>query len=680
MSLPSPPVALVGHCSAIYNSTLYTYQWNAFQSIPLGPNATWTSLPRGVAVNGSQCVLGRSDGQDALWVVGGNTDNATDANYPGLQRWLLRDKRWASLTPGASVTQNRIMHGAAWLDTSASILVYAGFQDDKFEPSSQTFTLRSDAPYTMRSFSSRAPPVQNPLLVRWNASHAVLVGGDNAKDKTLWAFGEATGWQPLNTRLAQGISDGNKVKAAVLHTPESKTVLETFDLGKTPAQVTPLFINSDQGSAPTRLRRQSSSDRGSLPPYNDTFAPSAPRNGFSLATDPFGLVVISGGTSSPNDPALALFNQSGNSWVNASEFFGVTPTSPNTLIASSTPSSTAAATSAAAAASEPGNSSGPNESWKTILGAVLGGLFGLAALLVVAWLLFRRRRGDQRRRAAMRHGSPMDMDKEIEIDAAGAGAGRSRTSSFGNAGALPGAQDHQSAATRADQGWSRYFVNSNLASEEATAEGVLGASTGPARNNSLGDGTDTSSSVYDAMPRPARNHPAYNAPALPPPLHTNTMGSRSATPSSPESDPENLMTGRTATRPWDPVRGSDTPPLSDGTSSSGGPRPGDFPVPGGEHSRRSWGLGNSWRKTSTEGSSGEPPAEPQRRLRSMAGRELVGPESRGGATRWHNFVSPPTAAARTAMNNATADATRRTAAQGGGASRPEDMSWLNLGR
>ena len=708
MSVPQPPIPLAGHCSALYNQTLYTYQWNAFQALELCPHGNWTSLTPGIAVNGSQCVLGKSDGQDALFVVGGTTTDPSAAGYPGLQRYLFKDKRWATSSPpeGKSIVQNRSMHGAAWLDASSAILVYAGGQDDRDELSSQTFTIAANAPYTMRSFTAKAPPAKRPLLVSWNATHAAMIGGQVSESKAVWLFGEATGWLKLDAELPQGVGDTSAVRAAVQRTGDGgAVVLETFDLGSSPSRVNALAVQAPQKRdlagrelsahsfthrrpAHALSRRQSSG----LPPYNNTFAPQTPRSDFALASDASGLIVVSGGQSSTSsDPQpLALFNGTGNAWLDPQQLFNP-PAPPRTLTADPTSdapiSATQTATQSAAPPADGGGSGQPDA--RTVLGAVLGGLFGLGALIVLALLLLRHRRRRRRARVAeaQRRHEGLELDKEIDVDSPVAAAGHSRTSSFGNAGHLPGLDDGTRGHGRADEGWSRYFVNDAAAPAHHRPE------------------TDYTASDYDTASRPGSawpsssharpttqlQHPAFAGAGALARVPERRNSNRARTPPSPGSNPENYLHPRAhAAAGWDPIAGPATPSSGDRTTTTGSSgeavvRPGDFPaVPGSSaassvggvgggagmsgRAARQWGLGNSWR-------------EGERGLRTLAGRELTGAErgAPGGAAGAGGRVGMGAPDERCTQFVPRPEAPWGGGA-GGGSTRPEDMSWLNLGR
>ena len=404
MVVPTPPISLNGHCSIIHNGVLYTYQADAFQSLDLQDNATWTQLPMGVSTNGSTCVEGTYNNDDSLIVVGGSTSNS---NYQGIQSYSFSTKKWTSQTPLDAVASERVDHGTAYLQQSSSILMYAGTQNNDYGPSSQTFLIQTISPYNVQAFNSIAPPVISPLVLPFNATHALMLGGESTNTK-LFTFGPEEGWQQLNVSLKNGLRDSSMVQATILDGSDGSKVLEIFDFSTSPNQISTLLLqnatntpssskrsNSRSTHHPAK-RRKRDTTLADMPAYNDTLAPQETRTGYSLAEDSkTGLVVASGGNS--QDP-LAIFNQTGNQWVDPNQFFGDEPASSST---SSTPTTAATSTSTGNAASpsqQAANTTVRNKSL-TILGGVLGGVFGLAALLVVLLLLLRycRRRRDKKR-------------------------------------------------------------------------------------------------------------------------------------------------------------------------------------------------------------------------------------------------------------------------------------------
>ena len=408
MVLPTPAVSLKDHCSIIYNNTLYTYQVDAFQSLDLKTGGTWSKLPMGVPTKGSTCVQGTVNNDDAFIIVGGTT---SEQNYGGLQHYSFTAQKWQNDIPLDKVAANRVGHGSAYLHQSSSILVYGGSQNGNNAPSSQTFVMQTKPPYNVQAFNSVAPPVANPLMMPWNSTHALMLGGSSTNTK-LFTFGPQDGWRQLNVSLPSAIKDTGKVQAVILDGSDGSKVLQLFDLSTSPNQISPLLLqnatsNGSQSSRRSRSltphhparRRKRESTIADRPAYNNTLAPQDRRDGYSLAADPIsGLVVGSGGD---DQVPLAMFNETGNQWIDPDAFFGNQPTPSPTLSPSSSapsaPSNTSAA-SAAASSSAAANTHVHNKSL-TILGSVLGGVFGLAIFLVILLLLLKycRRRKIQKR-------------------------------------------------------------------------------------------------------------------------------------------------------------------------------------------------------------------------------------------------------------------------------------------
>ena len=451
MSLPNPPVPLKDHCSVVHDGTLYAFQPDAFQSLPLRPGAQWSQLPMGVSTKSARCVIGSVNGQDELFVVGGTT-NPFDQRYKGLQSFSFKDQKWQSAMLEMSVVQNRQFHGIAYLNSTSSILIYSGFQDNSYTDSSQTFTVSTND-FTMRAYNSDAPPVLQPMVMPWNSSHAVMIGGD-AGNKEVWTFSEADGWHKANVTLPFAVTDTSKIQGAVVNGADGSKVLELFDLSKSPNTVSTFILQPPR--APLRLTRDlrerkkipstwEQSERAprsherdltfaNLPPYNGSLAPTTTRQGFSLASDSSGLVIVSGGGATADSDSIALFNQTGNTWIDGKEFFGIAADNPSTPSPSSpSPSSTLttiAPASSTSAAADP--NAGRNRSL-LILGAVLGAIFGLIAILIIALLLLRfrrqRKKRDHRRRFSSDSKNQMDFadqGAEFMADAGGSVGNRHR--------------------------------------------------------------------------------------------------------------------------------------------------------------------------------------------------------------------------------------------------------------
>lgn len=426
MVVPTPPVPLQDHCSIIYDGVLYTYQANAFQSLPLRNGAAWSNLPMGVPTNGSTCVQGSYNNDDALIIVGGST---SASNYTGIQSYSFSAKKWTSQTPLDAVAMERVEHGTAYLQQSSSILMYAGTQNNVYGRSSQTFLIGMTSPYNVQAFNSIAPPVVSPLVLPFNTTHALMLGGD-PMNTMLFTFGPQDGWHQLDVSLQDGLRDSSMVQATILDGDDGSKVLEIFDFSTSPNQISTLLLQNATKTSSTHKRaytrsahhpakrRKRDSTLGDRPAYNSTLAPQQTRKGYALAEDSkSGLIVASGGNS--QDP-LAIFNQTGNQWIDPNRFFDNQPASSST---SPTPTAAATGTPASSSASpsdQAANTHVRNKSL-SILGGVLGGVFGLAALLIILLLLLRycrRRRAKKREQQANSYA----LEDKAEMDFRDVGA------------------------------------------------------------------------------------------------------------------------------------------------------------------------------------------------------------------------------------------------------------------
>ena len=439
MPLPTPSIPLKDTCSVIYNGTLYTYQSDAFQSLDLDEGATWKQLSMGIPTNSSTCVQGQVNHEDAFIVVGGTTSSQ---NYHGLQHYSFSSQKWTSDQPLDGVATQRVGHGSAYLQQSSSILVYAGSQDNDYAPSSQTFLMQTNPPYNVQAFSSDATPTTNPLIMPWNSTHALMLGG-GATNTALFTFGPADGWQQLNVSLSNPLKDSSKVQATILIGGDGSKVLEIFDLSTSPNQITTLLLQNatdiSKSSSPSKRtyiqtqhhpskRRKRDTTLADRPAYNNTLAPQDRRDGFALAQDPkTGLVIASGG----NDQVpLAIFNQTGNQWVDPNAFFGNEPSSNSNVSPSSHPTATGGAGSSAPSAMPPGVLGPPHQNKALkILGGVLGGIFGLAAFLILLLLLLRFWRRRQARRRERKESS-YALENKHEMDFQDVGADYMKEAGF----------------------------------------------------------------------------------------------------------------------------------------------------------------------------------------------------------------------------------------------------------
>jgi len=422
MPIPVPKVPLKDICSVVFNNTLYTYSADAFQSLPLTPGAKWKELPGGEKVKGGVCV-GSTPGDPstaALYIVGGKSERA---GYHGLQKFTYSKGVWETITLPQPVTQDRLWHGATYINSTDSLLIYAGSQDGSKNPSSQTFTIGASAPHTVLAFESAAPPTVNPMLLPWSASEAVLIGGNDWNTKIMLFSSEAK-WVDSGASLVAPVpKDTSAVKTMIATGDDGSKHLYTFDMTVSPNTVTRsvLFTGPKQpvpNSAPVkrsieedghenqaRRREVAPLTLNAWPSYNSTLAPMATRSAYALAQDPDGLVVVAGGNE---EDVLCMFNARENSWKNAtarlddvrlfasdsiskssSTVLSTTPTSTSVPSSTTAAVATTATSEAAAAVGKTDNVTTTN----TILAVVLSSIFGIAILLFgIYWCLQRKRK------------------------------------------------------------------------------------------------------------------------------------------------------------------------------------------------------------------------------------------------------------------------------------------------
>lgn len=413
MSPPAPPHPLENHCSVIYNNTLYVYSPQAFQSLPLESGAQWNQEAMGISLTGSTCDLGWVEGDSsrpAMFVVGGSTNGT---QYPGLQRYSFLDRNWTTITPIVSVTENRQHHGSAFLNATSQLFVYGGSQDGTAGLSTQTFLISTVAPYGVQAFESSAPPVTDPIVLPWNETSAVMVGG-SATNTAVFTFTPQSGWQYEGVSLTAPIVDQASSASALLTLADGSKVIETFDMSKAPNTVnssvllnpggnpasygetpgsTTSSTSASTSTAPSRKRKRDLT-LSNFPTYNSSLAPQTTRTGISLAQGSNGYIVISGGND--QDP-LCIFDQSSNGWLNASQLLQAKPSTVTVGGPGNITSSSAPTTSAQTKASS-------DHHPLIILGAVLGSLFGVIALCIITLLLLRylkkRKQGQHKRRAS----------------------------------------------------------------------------------------------------------------------------------------------------------------------------------------------------------------------------------------------------------------------------------------
>lgn len=398
MIVPNPPVKLEGHCSVIHENTLYAYSHLGFASIPLHRNGTWTELDPGRRVSGASCVSAGVNGhhnEQALYVIGGT--GASD-DYTGIQRYSFQSKKWETLTPTSPVMGNRTDHRAVYLKSSSAILVYAGNMEGSSTPSSDTFLIDTAPPYTVTAWSGyNASPAIDPVLLPWNDHEAALVGGTTDRKVHLFHSSSPTegGWRETKMSLAHKLPDD--VRCALLSRQDGSKVLESFDMTVSPNTVTSVALMNANGkpAKPGHILGNSASKRatkhapfGKFPTYDGQFASTKKWKDYSLAQGDNNMVVISGGDGTDS---LAIFNQTSNSWMNATKlFYGdepkqqiLGPTTTSTSTSTSTPTSSPSQTGAPAG-------DGDSTSVGTIVGATLGGVCGAAVILVIILLFLKK--------------------------------------------------------------------------------------------------------------------------------------------------------------------------------------------------------------------------------------------------------------------------------------------------
>ncbi|PSN73100.1 hypothetical protein BS50DRAFT_475139, partial [Corynespora cassiicola Philippines] len=402
MNVPKPAYPLDGHCTVIHDGTLYAYSSAGFQSLGLEEGAKWKKEPMDISLTGAQCVKAVPGGDAKaakLYIVGGSpNETASTWDYPGLMHYTFATKKWDWVRAESWVTQNRKNHAAIYLNESKDILVYSGAQSDDTGPSSSTFLINTEAPYAVRGFpAADAPPSVQPMLMPWDDSHAVMVGGSTS-NTAVFTFSPSEGWMNVGVTLEEPIANQDQVQCAVVSGDDGSRVLEMFDMGKSPNEVrrVALLTKGGKPAAPgTMVGEQSSGDKTKRvtiqdwPAYNSTYASTVTRSKYSLAQDENGLAVVSGGST--QDP-LCVFDQQANAWMNTTALFAQeqaviqsTPSSTSTASPTSSVDSTAAASASVTAAAAPAAVNNKSK-MLTVLGATLGTIFGIAAILIL--LLF----------------------------------------------------------------------------------------------------------------------------------------------------------------------------------------------------------------------------------------------------------------------------------------------------
>jgi hypothetical protein len=402
MGYSEPKYPLNGHCSIVHDGTLYVYSSAGFQSLKLEEGAEWTAMPMDISLTGATCVNAEAAGM--MYIVGGAVnETAATWNYPGLMHYTFAEKKWDWLRPESWNTQNRQNHAAVYLEKSKKLLVYSGSQTTGVNgPSSETFLISTVPPYNVESQPSNgAPPLVKPMLMQMDDDSALLVGG-GAANTAIWKFSMQGGWQDLGVALQQPIVNPEAVQCTVVSGKGKSRVLERFDMSATPNKVDRILLIKEDGTPAAAGATPGKAKRVTVdnwPEYNATYAPTSARSGYSLAQAQNGLTVASGGNQT--DP-IVLFDAKENSWMNATSLFAgqqvisnsvssssVSPTSSptSTPVSSTVPSSSATGDSAAIPAA-------PSNKGKmlTVLGATLGTIFGIAAILILILMCLKYRK------------------------------------------------------------------------------------------------------------------------------------------------------------------------------------------------------------------------------------------------------------------------------------------------
>ncbi|KAI0409622.1 hypothetical protein F4802DRAFT_544800 [Xylaria palmicola] len=428
MLLPEPPVNLTGGCTVIFNNTLYSYSTAGFQSLKLEEGAVWEKLPGGKSVDGGVCVGSTPKDASAagLFIVGGKS---SQTDYPGLQKFTYSTGKWETITPQVTVTKDRVYHSATYLNSTGSLLVYAGSTDGSPSLSQQTFTIETSEPYGVLAFQSEiSSPGVAPILLPWSETQAAMIGGNSWNtqvllfDTTVEVNGIAGSWIDSGITLAEPLpKNTTAVKAAIVNADDGSKHLYTFDLTTLPNTVNrtvlidangapallsapvkpPVRTNNEKEDAGTRINERALL-ANNWPPYNSTFAPKSMRMNYSIATDPNGLVVMSGGD---DDDVLCMFNVKANTWEDATAVLGTkslaiqsTPSAASTSTSSSPSISSAASTASPTSTPSPTAVPGSLKSGlpsTTILGIALGSIFGAAIVLALILLFLKRHKRRQ---------------------------------------------------------------------------------------------------------------------------------------------------------------------------------------------------------------------------------------------------------------------------------------------
>ncbi|KAF3199661.1 hypothetical protein TWF192_008229 [Orbilia oligospora] len=422
--VPKPPSPLGRHCTTIVDNTLYAYTENGFFSIPLKSGGKWKEIKgKQVPTKGSVCVhSGVGTADEALYIVGGDVAPQTETEnpeYKGLQKYSFAQKKWENQQLQDKTLFNLTHHGAAFLEESKQIFVYAGnWYSEDYQPSSMAFLINVSDMMVSSLPTGLAPPLIFPVVQALNAHTAIISGGDPANTH-VFSYSSIEGWKNLPNTLAAPLPVGSAAGAVVGGDDGSKMLL-TFDFSQSPANVelVPLYNATALPAAPAKLRtRDHTLTSANWPSYNATLAPKGTRRDFAITSNNQ-YVVISGG-GSDNDP-LSIFDYKEGGWVSAASLFGTqkvldenvtlsaksreTSTAvSSSQVVSSTATLTSAATIAATVTSTAGLSSatessaveGEPQGLKTstqLLFIILGVVLLVALILGTAYIILRCKR------------------------------------------------------------------------------------------------------------------------------------------------------------------------------------------------------------------------------------------------------------------------------------------------
>ncbi|KAF8249290.1 hypothetical protein K440DRAFT_512032, partial [Wilcoxina mikolae CBS 423.85] len=405
MPVPLPKKPLGSHCSAIRNSTLYTFSENAFQSLTLRNGSKWKTLPQNVGTKGAACVLAfKGTPEEALYIVGGSSsdpNHVPEKGFMGLQRWIFATKKWETVLLPNPITYNLTNHGAAFLESTRQLIVFAGSKYPAVDvPSANTFLIQTDAPNEITSLPNQRPLLA-PILLPWNKDGALIVGGNGA-NTALNAYTTSAGWVTLGAKLDKGMKRRGQAWATLVDGDDGSRMLVTFDLMESPTAVQVIKVKDpgsttkrQSGGAQPPISTENQLSANNWPKYNSTGAPTAKREETSLAYDE-DTVVISGGNQ--NQPLL-MFNTRKNTWVSAESVLDnqepllrvqSTESGNPTVISSATATPTPSLT-----VSTPGNGPAPTRSGPNTIQSlfiVLGSIIGAALILSACFYFLRKRR------------------------------------------------------------------------------------------------------------------------------------------------------------------------------------------------------------------------------------------------------------------------------------------------